>query len=291
MLENVQDWMFFAAGALWLLVGAFVAVRALWADRARGRRRCPHCWYDMRGTPGRRCSECGREARCERDLFRTRRRRGVALGGATMCALGLAAYWTPEVRRDGWLSIVPTEVLLRFSPPAVELPPWGASNWDKDPVIVELSRRRAHESLSPRQWKYVLETKNVFSLAAPGRDGDLVQLAMHVPKWTRWCEITARPRNAAVFRSAEKLTAGHMIPESCGNAHAARLQAEHGHSLRLADAQSNLLVLDCDVRFARESPTTGSGALIYPAVDYDNPITVFTGIVRVPLPTPTVASP
>ncbi len=70
---------------LFWLMGAVVACGGLvltgWAlfwDRARGRRRCPKCWYDLAATPagaaGTTCPECGRTARSERELARTRRR-------------------------------------------------------------------------------------------------------------------------------------------------------------------------------------------------------------------------
>lgn len=48
----------------WLVMGGGVVLlgRALLWDRARGRRRCPKCWYDMSGVDSLRCPECGREA-------------------------------------------------------------------------------------------------------------------------------------------------------------------------------------------------------------------------------------
>src|SRR5688572_28644873 len=78
-----------------LLVGVGGVTLSLWAllwDRARGRRRCPSCWHDLAGVPGLRCPECGKEARSERRLFRTRRRwRWVVVG------IGLTAIVAPTV--------------------------------------------------------------------------------------------------------------------------------------------------------------------------------------------------
>lgn len=89
----------------------------LWAllwDRARGRRRCPKCWYDMAGVPGMRCPECGREAKSERRLGRTRRRwRWAATGALAVLAGGSAAAF-PTVQRDGWTALVPVPVMLRL---------------------------------------------------------------------------------------------------------------------------------------------------------------------------------
>jgi hypothetical protein len=69
----------------WLLVGLVAATflvliwRALFADRAGGRRRCPKCWHNLHETPGLRCPECGHAVRKEAHFFRTRRRYGSAL--------------------------------------------------------------------------------------------------------------------------------------------------------------------------------------------------------------------
>ena len=58
--------------------------------RFRRRRRCPRCWYDLTHTEGLRCNECGHEVRRERQLFRARRRWGIA----TLAALASGEiYW------------------------------------------------------------------------------------------------------------------------------------------------------------------------------------------------------
>ncbi len=45
------------------------SVRQLWRKRLR----CPKCWYDMSGSPGLTCSECGHKAKHERRLRKGRR--------------------------------------------------------------------------------------------------------------------------------------------------------------------------------------------------------------------------
>jgi hypothetical protein len=111
--------LFWIGGALVGLGGLALLAWALFADRSRGRRRCPKCWYDMSqaqkssdGGGGWRCPECGREIRKERRLLRTRRRWKWAL--ASLLVFGLAGYLAiqPKVREDGWASVMPATVLI-----------------------------------------------------------------------------------------------------------------------------------------------------------------------------------
>lgn len=106
------------AWAIAALLG-FLAIlgvaRSLFRDRSRGRRRCSKCWYDMSGTSGLTCPECGRTARTEQHLFRTRRRwwRAVAflLLLIPACALPIAE----QARRLGWAGL-PNTVLIAAAP-------------------------------------------------------------------------------------------------------------------------------------------------------------------------------
>lgn len=87
---------------------------ALCADRSRGRRRCPRCWYRLEGA-SRLCPECGREAQSEGALFRTRRRWGLAAVLTVVLlvpAAGLAGFaW---VRQAGGWSAMPASVITRL---------------------------------------------------------------------------------------------------------------------------------------------------------------------------------
>jgi len=114
------DWVFWAlAITLALLALALLAWSLFW-DRARGRKRCPKCWYDMSApaTDGDQltCPECGRTTKTAAHLTRTRRRwRFAAL--ALVLALGAAvsAGW-PRAQQRGWLSFVPTPVVIELLP-------------------------------------------------------------------------------------------------------------------------------------------------------------------------------
>jgi hypothetical protein len=76
-------WFTMAAG-VWV-AGFVLGVRS--REPGRGRRWCRRCGYDMVGTPGLRCPECGRTVRSEKGLFGPRRHpKRVACATAMMLA-------------------------------------------------------------------------------------------------------------------------------------------------------------------------------------------------------------
>src|SRR5436853_2306048 len=100
-----------SAGCYWLagaagLAAAVVLYWALFHDRARGRRRCPKCWYSLEGG-GLKCPECGRESTSERSLLKTRRKWRRGLAGLLIALYGGAAAMTPDVRENGWAHRLP----------------------------------------------------------------------------------------------------------------------------------------------------------------------------------------
>src|ERR1043166_9398756 len=118
------DWVWIASGWVLLSLGAVLLGWSLFWDRARGRRRCPKCWYDMAGVPttareGREvhiCPECGREIRRERGLRRMRRKWKTALLAAVLLGCGWTATQEPALRAGGWVRVIPTTVLVYFAP-------------------------------------------------------------------------------------------------------------------------------------------------------------------------------
>src|SRR5438309_1158927 len=54
------DWLLTLLGYTLAAAGALLLLWSLFHDRPKGRRRCPRCWYDMRGVPSLLCPECGR---------------------------------------------------------------------------------------------------------------------------------------------------------------------------------------------------------------------------------------
>jgi hypothetical protein len=110
------DWLYSAAGwSLAAIAGTFLLWALFW-DRSRGRRRCPKCWYDMRGSPGLRCPECGCEAKSDRELMKTRRRRKLAVLAALAGGAGLATSSVPAYRAGGWVALIPSSILVFIAP-------------------------------------------------------------------------------------------------------------------------------------------------------------------------------
>lgn len=144
---EIGYWLYWLLGLLFLLACSALTWWGLFGDRARGRRRCPRCWYDMTGTPGRLCPECGREARHEKSLFRARRRLLPAAAGALAASLGVT--WTIEQNRNtGWMSMVPTRLLVACLPLA------GA----RDSLLVEeIEARGGRRTLTAAQWESIAD--------------------------------------------------------------------------------------------------------------------------------------
>lgn len=88
---------------------------ALYADRSRGRRRCPRCWFDLSAN-GREltCTECGRRHAHEGRMYLTRRH----WKWATLCIVGLlaaAATWEyPAFKARGAPAYAPDWAVQRF---------------------------------------------------------------------------------------------------------------------------------------------------------------------------------
>jgi hypothetical protein len=182
-----QDWVFTAAAGVLAVAGVVLLSWSLWWDRPRGRKRCPKCWYDMSGAAGLVCPECGKDARRERRLLKTRRRWGW---GVLAMVLLLAAYpvrQVPVVRRDGWWAAAPTWVLI-LKVPDVEEPRLGIPQVKaKDALTPRIEERLfvSHWKLAP-MWLWeraILERAAVRAMrrgdGAPRRMGARILASLH----------------------------------------------------------------------------------------------------------------
>ncbi|TVQ33771.1 MAG: hypothetical protein EA376_01365 [Phycisphaeraceae bacterium] len=134
------------------LAAAGVALLAwsLFWDRARGRKRCPKCWYDMVGAPGLVCSECGHDAGRERRLQKTRRRWRWAGVAAALLLVAAALSVVQPVRERGWVAAVPSWALVHLVPmPMADAPSpeFERGAFYRQPLWTELNHRRRGQSL------------------------------------------------------------------------------------------------------------------------------------------------
>jgi hypothetical protein len=123
----------------WAVFAVGVALAA-WGVHRRpvGARRCPSCAYDLGGTPGLKCPECGRTARSENDLrLSVRRRWPWLLIPLAACTGGLVAF-VPRVQSEGWRGAVPTTCLIAAFEP---LDSWDTERDWRDPWRKYLASR------------------------------------------------------------------------------------------------------------------------------------------------------
>ncbi len=107
MSSALIHWTILALAALFSLAGIVLTAFALFRDRSRGRPRCPKCWYDMSGTAGLRCPECGRDARRPKRLLKTRRRWRRAALGCCLVVIAAVTAGGQRVYEKGWVKAVP----------------------------------------------------------------------------------------------------------------------------------------------------------------------------------------
>jgi len=96
------------------LFGVFLVIWWVVGDRARGRMRCPECWYDMSDAAGLQCPECGKTVKDEGVFLKTRRPRWLVLMALFLMGGGwYGVVVGPRVSETGeWLAAVPTWVLM-----------------------------------------------------------------------------------------------------------------------------------------------------------------------------------
>jgi hypothetical protein len=139
---------------LMVVLGVALIYRSLFHDRPRGRRRCPKCLYDMTGVPGLRCPECGRDAKRERRLHKTRRRWGWFAVSVLMFPLACFSGIYPQAKRDGWPSVTPTWLLVRLAPMDVSI---SRYRLPRDPVFLELRERAFAQEFGAGSWRALLD--------------------------------------------------------------------------------------------------------------------------------------
>lgn len=153
-----SDWLFWLAGGLLGIAGLWLSYWALLSDRAKGRKRCSKCWYDMQGAEGLRCPECGHTAKGQRKLHKTRRRWRFAFVAVAVLLGATSLGLTPKVRNDGWMSITPTTALILIQRHRQDIAAYveiiGRIRVRQPDGTVQFP----HSALSRRQWEMLAET-------------------------------------------------------------------------------------------------------------------------------------
>ncbi len=175
ILFMILGWSLAAAGGArlgWAVGWGGAATRGF-RRRVVRLRRCPRCWYDMSAIDGLRCSECGREVKSERKLFKTRRRWRWAIVGLAAVVAGYPVARIPAIRAHGWVAAIPTTALVCFA--SVDMHPW--SNFD--PLWRELAERRYAGEVA--LWQDRILIRRTFS----ARPRDLQGILRLRDKWPR----------------------------------------------------------------------------------------------------------
>jgi len=185
----------------WVLCGLAVVaiVRAMFWDRARGRSRCPKCWYDMaQAEPvgegdDRRwiCPECGKSVHREKALRRTRRRWKWVPVTIILLAAACAAYLTPQANKSGWMSMAPTPGLIwwvgHFEPPE-QYDSIKKEMSKPTPVAAELARRIVAGELSEPQLRWCIQELRIIQSRERWPDDREYLVTTSLPGWleTTW---------------------------------------------------------------------------------------------------------
>jgi hypothetical protein len=92
----------------------FLIVWGFIGDRARGRIRCPRCWYDMSAAQNLTCPECGKEAKDKRAFTKSRRPKWPFVLATFFLSTGGYTFSVSDrvAEHEEWLAAVPTWFLM-----------------------------------------------------------------------------------------------------------------------------------------------------------------------------------
>ncbi len=140
-------WLSWLAAAIFFGAMVYLAWAAIFKDRPKGKRRCPKCWFDMCGTPGMTCGECGFTAHFEKQLNKRRRRPGIAVLAILSC-VAMAGVINERLMVRGWMGLVPTKALILSLPLTMDM---------QGKTFLELNKRMQNSKLSDGEWKMLMK--------------------------------------------------------------------------------------------------------------------------------------
>lgn len=109
-------WPLLLLASILALAGLGVIAIGLFRDPWRGLRRCSRCWYDLSGSQGLKCPECGVTHAREAMLHRRRRRWGLVAAGVFLLIIGGGLFAGRSRLRRVYYALMPTWELVQTSP-------------------------------------------------------------------------------------------------------------------------------------------------------------------------------
>jgi hypothetical protein len=192
-----SPWLWYSAAIALASLAAALLLWALFADRSRGRARCPRCWYDMSapraqttGANAWTCPECGKAGTSTRALHRTRRRRAWACTAILLLAGAWLLAEMPIVRQRGWMWLVPTWLLVQGFP----------LQGHDGPLGMELERRLGRAPWPGGQYELTISGRQIASLFETCADGTWLAYPVS-ERWRNSFGLLARHEMFQVYHS------------------------------------------------------------------------------------------
>lgn len=205
------SWPLSAAALLLAAAGLAILLIALFRDRARGRPRCPRCWYSLAGLDEPACPECGHTPRLPESLYRTRRHWARALAGLALIAAGAATHAAPIVHRGGWYALAPTSLLVFLIPPHEQQWTVTGMRGSYHPAVVELSRRLERAGLRDWQWRTLIRRTGIIRCRDTWPGDQPLMVALERPHWMPLCLISVQQADSLHPGGA----VGDLAPQFC----------------------------------------------------------------------------
>jgi hypothetical protein len=206
-------WIYWVCGVTLAGFGTWLLFWALLSDRFAGNRkfrRCSKCWYDMSSVVGLKCPECGKQAKAESGLHRSRRRWKIALLGLLLAGAGAASNFAGLAQSRSWVSWLPTWAQLRL-----------VDQIGPQPALMSLmSAKASGDSLSDTDWAR-LTNATIAELEDPTR-----QLYQKEILLTAFHGLKREPTDRARFGAAAVayLLSASQPPQTAALAWAANLR-------------------------------------------------------------------